>query len=560
MHWIISVLKGSPEIAIFLSMAIGYMLGKLKVLPGVTLGSTAGTLVAAVIVGQAGVEISGIVKAICFALFIFAVGYRTGPQFFASLNRSMLTQVFLAVVICVCGLIMVLISAKYLHLDKGMAAGLAAGGLTQSAIIGTAGDALTKLDGVTAEDVKKLQSNVAIGYAITYIFGTAGIVLFCKALGPKLLRVNLKEEARKLDAKLSGGRAALGASQFFAYTPRGIRAYRVERPELEGRSVSEIEAKIGERATIEAINHEGTRLKAEAGALVHQGDVLAVIAKRSTLTGLAEKLGTELDDPQTLDLVGEAVDVIVANTQVQGKSLGEIAEQHGRGVYLQKLTRLDHPLPVAAGTVIMRGDVMRLVGEKSDIARAIKAVGYADRPTEKTDLILAGLGIVAGTLLGLITVRMAGIPVTLGKGGGVLFAGLFCGWLRARHRWFGTIPPAADWFLRDFGLNAFIAVVGLLAGPQAVDAIKHNGAGVFVAGLFVTLVPAFIGLYFGKLVLKMNPVILLGAVAGGRSCNAAINGLTEDAESSTPTLGFTVPYAIANVLLTVWGPIVVALA
>jgi putative transport protein len=190
--------------------------------------------------------------------------------------------------------------------------------------------------------------------------------------------------------------------------------------------------------------------------------------------------------------------------------------------------------------------------------RVAAVLGYADTGSGKSDLAYHALAIVVGTLLGLITVVVGGIPVTLGVGGGVLLAALCFGWWHARYPVRGALPGPAQWILSEFGLSAFAAVIGLSAGPKAAAAIQEHGIALLLAGAGVTLVPLLVALYFGRFVLKLNPVVLLGALCGGQTVAAALNAVNEETESMTPVLGFTVTYAISNVLLAVWGPVIVA--
>ena len=199
MEWLHNIFQKSPEAALFLSLAVGYAIGKIT-FGRFQLGGVAGSLLAAVVISQVGVEIDNGVKAVMFAVFIYAVGYESGPQFFNSLNRSSLREIAMAVFMAVAGLATVVILAKLFHLDKGLAAGLAAGGMTQSAIIGTAGDAITKL-GLPPDQVKLLQSNVAIGYAVTYVFGSLGAIIVCVNILPRFMKSDLKTDAKKIEAR-----------------------------------------------------------------------------------------------------------------------------------------------------------------------------------------------------------------------------------------------------------------------------------------------------------------------------------------------------------------------
>ena len=221
------------------------------------------------------------------------------------------------------------------------------------------------------------------------------------------------------------------------------------------------------------------------------------------------------------------------------------------------LTRQGHELPLTQDTMLHKCDVLQVAGPEKDVENFVSYLGYPERPTALTDLIMVGIGCVAGTLVGLIMVPVAGVPITLGIGGGVLVAGLVAGWLRALHPTFGQIPTGAQWIFTDLGLNLFIACVGLTAGPKAVHALQSKGLSLFVAGIILTLVPHISGLFFGRFILKLNPVILFGALTGAGSITAALNALKEEADSTLPALGYTVPYAFGNVMLTVWGTVLV---
>jgi AspT/YidE/YbjL antiporter-like protein len=228
------------------------------------------------------------------------------------------------------------------------------------------------------------------------------------------------------------------------------------------------------------------------------------------------------------------------------------------GVYLVSFKRQGFPVPVLANTEVRRGDIVELAGRPSEVNRVAALLGRPEPSGGQSDLAYHALGIALGTLLGLVSVTILGIPATLGVGGGVLVAGLCFGWLHTRYPVFGAMPQPAQWILSEFGLSAFAAAVGLSAGPKALAAIQQEGFSLLIAGVIVTLVPIIVALYFGKFVLKLHPVVLLGALGGGQTVAASLNAANEEADSMTPVLGFTVTYAIANVLLAIWGPIIVA--
>jgi putative transport protein len=252
--------------------------------------------------------------------------------------------------------------------------------------------------------------------------------------------------------------------------------------------------------------------------------------------------------------------VVVTSKDVADKTLRDLAGlDAARGVFLRKLTRAGQEIPFAPDTRLDRGDVLTLVGAKADVDRAAAVIGYADRPTVMTDMIFVGLGIFLGGLVGLLTVTVAGLPLTLTASGGALIMGLVFGWLRAVRPTFGRIPAAAMWVFDTVGLTMFMAVVGLSAGPSFFAGIQTTGISLVFVGLVVAALPHVVAILFGAYVLKMNPLIVLGACAGAGTITAALRAVQEEADSKLPALGYTVPYAVGNILLTAWGPVIVAL-
>ncbi|NQU16916.1 MAG: aspartate-alanine antiporter [Candidatus Saganbacteria bacterium] len=539
---IIELCRSYPQIVIFLAIAIGYFVGKVKIF-GFNLGSTAGVLLAALVLGQMNIAVTPLLKNVGFALFIFAIGYKVGPQFFGGLKKEGIHYILLSVVVAITGLVTAIILGKLFAFDRGTVAGLLSGAMTQSSAIGTAEGAINHLP-ITAQAKAILDGNVAIAYAITYIFGTAGLIVFFKLI-PRIMGINLKAEAKKLEEEMSGGSAEM-SPELFSWSKRlNLRAYRVTKTPLPNNIV------------IDRIKRNGKVIDPMPDTVIQQGDTVTVVGDRSQLMKLTETIGPEIDDKEAVDLIGEIIGICVLNKDAVGKTLGEISSLHGHGCFLRKISRQQHELPLTKNTVLHKCDILQVAGSKKDVEKFVNYLGYAERPTSTTDLITVGWGCVLGILLGLIAIPVAGIPITLGVGGGILVSGLIFGWLRSVHPTFGQIPSGAQWIFTDLGLNLFIASVGLSAGPRALQALQSTGVNIFFAGVILTLTPMIIGLLFGKFILKLNPVLLLGALTGAGTVTAALNALKEEADSSAPALGYTVPYAFGNVILTVWGTILV---
>jgi putative transport protein len=560
MDWLHSIFQKSPEIALFLSLTIGYLIGQIN-FGKFQLGGVGGSLLAAVVISQAGVSIDNGVKAVMFAVFIYAVGYDSGPGFFNSLNRKTLREIAMAVFLAASALVTVLVCARLFHLNKGLAAGLAGGALTQSAIIGTAGDAIARL-GLSAEEAKTLQSDVAIAYAVTYVFGSLGAILVCVNLLPKFMGRGLREASLDAEAELARGAPARGPGQLSALPELVGRAFRVAQ--AAGRKVSELEVSQNDRVTIERIHRDGEALDPAADIVLANGDIVLVIGRREGMVGIAPLIGPEVADTSDVVLVMQTRDAVFTRKGMNRMTVAHVRDTVDRemrhGVFLEGISRIGKPVPVLPQTQLEHGDVLTFYGTAKDTKRAVAAAGYELPYSIKTDFIYMGVGIVLGLLIGLVVVNVAGVPLTLGSGGGCLLTGLLFGWMRGKHPMYGVMPPAASQLLKDFGLAAFVAVVGLNSGLQAVVTVKQSGMTIFAAGVLVTLVPLLLTMLFGRYVLRYdNAAILAGALTGSRSANPAFGGVLDKAESAVPTVPFAITYAIANVLLTLLGPLVVGL-
>lgn len=558
MNWFVDALRHNPELAIFLTLALGFLVGRLKI-GGFSLGTVVGTLLAGVLIGQLDIKVPAIVKTVFFDLFLFTTGYKVGPQFFRALKKDAVSQVALTVVLCVTCLVSAFVAAKLLGYDMGTAAGLLAGAFSESTVIGTAGEAINRL-AIPTEEKTRLINNIPIAYAVTYLIGTAGLVWFLPVIGPKLMGVNLKEEGRRAQAKTVGA-AELEPGITSAARRYDVRAYRVSNQFLAKRTIGEIEAMPKDaRVFILRIRRQGQIVEPQPSTVILEDDVIAVATRRAVLVEHGAKIGPEVEDHALLDIPVEMLDVVVTNRTLAGQTVAELARHEvARGVFLQKLVRAGEEMPVVPEMTIDRGDVMSLVGPRPEVERAAKELGYPDWPTNTTDMIFVGTGIVLGGLVGLLSITIVGLPLTLTASGGALVMGLVFGWLRSVRPLIGRIPEPAIWIFDTVGLCVFIGVVGLSAGPGFVAGLQTTGISLVVVGLVCALIPHTVAILFGRYVLRMNPLILLGACAGAGTITAALRAIQDEAQSKVPALGYTVPYAIGNILLTAWGPVIVAL-
>ncbi|MDK4200133.1 aspartate-alanine antiporter [Pseudomonas sp. HR1] len=549
----------------FLSLAIGYWFGSIQ-FGKFQLGGVAGSLLVAVVISQIGISIDNGIKSVLFALFIYAVGFESGPQFFRSLGRQSLREIVLAAVMALSGLLTVIACARLFGLDKGIAAGIAAGSMTQSAIIGTASAAIAKLD-LPLEQIQALQGNVAVGYAVTYIFGSFGAIILCVNVLPWFMRRSIRDDATQAEAELLAGAKVYGPGELPAIPPLVGRLYRIDQ--AAGQTVAQLE--VSDQGdpqaalTIERIKRGGALVGVTPTTVLEAGDVVLVVGRRAGVVAIAGRLGAELQSSPDMDVVVVQRDVSLDNPTFVGRRVAEIRQAASQalrhGVYVVGVKRAGRPLALEPDTVIEAGDLVTLYGTPDDIQRVAQQVGSIIVPSDKTDFVFHGFGLAVGLLIGLVVIRLGAIPLTLGSGGGALIAGLVFGWYRSRHLTRGNLPLPASTLLRDLGLAGFVAVVGLQSGRQAVETIATQGLSIFLIGVVVCVVPIVITILVGRYVLRYrNLALFAGAVAGARSANPAFGEVLDKAGNSIPTVPFAVTYALANVFLTLLGPLVVAFA
>ncbi len=553
-NWLVVTLQQNPELAIFAALGVGFWIGPKK-FGGFSLGNVTATLLAAIAIGQLGISVPGPIKSMFFMLFLFAVGYGVGPQFFAGLGRDGPKQILFAVLVLMVCLLAPYACAVFAGLDVGYAVGLYAGSQTISASIGVAQGRLDQL-GLAATELKAIADAIPVAYAVSYIFGTVGSAILLAQIGPWLLRIDLPAACKEYERELGGGAPGLDAGALSAYRHIEVRAYRIDAPALVGKPVRELFPEL--RIFFERVRRGEEIIEVEPDTVLQLGDTVVISGPRRALVEQVEAVIPEVEDAGLLDMPAERVDVYVRSKAVNGKTLRELADEpFTRGIYLRKITRNMVEIPIFPETQILRGDILQLAGSVRHVNAAASAIGHADRPTVATDLVTVAFGILVGGLLG--TLSFGAIQLSLSSSGGALLAGLLLGYLRTVRPVFGNIPEPSVWLMNTLGLNTFIAIVGISAGPGFVAGLQALGLSLFLWGVVATSVPLLFAMFLGRYVFKFHPAILLGVCAGVRTTTAALGMIEEAAKSRIPALGYGLPYAVGNVFLTLWGMVMVIL-
>ncbi|QEO16817.1 aspartate-alanine antiporter [Acetobacter vaccinii] len=558
LHWVAETLRTNAELAIFLALAVGFWVGSLR-FGSFSLGAVTGTLLAGVIIGQLDITISPHVKSVFFIMFLFAVGFGVGPQFVRGLANDGFPQAIFAVVVSSLCLLCVYIAAAVSGYGPGMAEGLLAGSQTISASIGLATDALNR-SGLAPEKIQSELNAIPVAYAVTYLFGTVGTGWILAFLGPKLLGVNLADECQRYEREMNI--KPVNEDAEIAWHDYIMRAYKIVTPGLiAGKTVIEAEKTTHSRIFLEKLRRDGQIISFDDSTVLQVGDVVAVSGPHDALVYWSNH-AEEVADRELLEISIETVDVVVTNKALDGRKLIDLSQaSYARGIFINAIHRgsMNVDIPVFSQTALNRGDIVNITGSKQRVEAVIKEVGYADRPTNVTSMVLVGAGIFLGGLLGAIIIPVGGVPITLSTSGGALIAGLIFGWLRSVTPKLGNVPAASVWFMNSVGLNIFIAVVGIAAGPTFIKGLKEAGVGVFFWGIFASAVPMILAPLIGKYIFRFDPALNLGCCGGARTSTASVAMVADVAKSNVPMLGYTVPYAVSNTLLTMWGLVIVLL-
>lgn len=565
MEWLISFFQKNPVIPIFLTLGLGFWLGKLKY-KSFSLGAVSATLIVGVLFGQMNIQIPQILKTVFFLLFLFSLGYSVGPQFFRSFKGSGVKQMCFAVILALICAATIIVAAKIMGYSTGIAAGLFAGSQTASASLGLLGDTVREMP--MDETQRDYMLNIIPAcYAVTYVLGAVGSAWFLSNIGPMMMGgiKKVKEDVARIEQELDSGDSMPEPGQIKAARPVAFRAYKAESSFFDTpRTVAQLEDLFRShdlRVFVERLRVKGTIVDPSMDQLINKGDLVVLGARKEEIIDVSEYLGPEVTDNELLNFGAERTPVTVASKGAAGMTLGELRRQpYMNGVVVASLKRNNMSIPAKNKVELQRGDILTLVGLPRNVTDAAVKIGYADRQTDTTDMVFVGLGIAAGCILGALSIKIKGIPISLSMSAGALISGLILGWLRTRKPSYGHIPSSVVWIFNNLGLNMFIAVIGITAGASFLHGIKEAGFLIFFIGFACTLITLTLGILIGRKLFKFSTPETLGCVAGARCAVAAIGAVQDTLQSDVPNLGYTVTYAVANIALVFSSLLVLFLA
>ncbi|WP_050905391.1 aspartate:alanine exchanger family transporter [Vibrio campbellii] len=575
MSFLFSYLSENPFVFLFLSLAIGYPLGRLT-FKGVSLGTTAGTLVVGVALALTSfsvyglkIEEPGLVSDIFLMMFMYAIGMKVGPQFFSGLARGGIDFVVIGLIVVFSNFAIVVIGAKLMGLEPGYAAGIISGSYTVTAVMGVAQSAIssgafTPPEGMSIDHVS---ANIAAGYAISYVLSTVLIILFIKYL-PSLFGIDPVKAGKDAEAEFSTGDDDEKLPSTFGFSdvgvlPIDVRAYKVTHQELVGRSVQELYQSFPDAAVLKVVRGDEV-IDASQNPTLALNDVIGIRGEYRVLIAEGEAdIGNEVDEPRARNVDIEVADIHVGKSEHAGKTIAQLHAEVGFGVYFKAIFRQGHQQPLLPQTKVEVGDVIRIAGSKwcvEKTASQLNSVAIVESTV--TETFYLALSLLVGYIFGHFSVTLAGIPFALGTSAGCMLTGIVFSFLRTRNPAFGgPMSEGARSFLQDIGLNLFVAVLAATVGPkilasfQGIVVIK-----IALLGVTAALVPPLLAWLYGLYFRKMNPAILAGACAGGRNSTPAMKGAQDASQSDMPAIGYPVPYALTSVLVLILGYIAMVIS
>jgi putative transport protein len=552
------LIQKDPVLLLFLVLGIGYLIGGIR-FGSFRLGAVAGVLLAGLLLGHLGFEGNPAIQSLGFVLFIFSVGYQAGPKFVQAIRKDGRRYLTIAVIVAVSGLLLAYGASQMLEFEPGVSAGLLAGALTSTPTLAAADSAVVSgdyrpPDGLTVEGVR---SNITTAYAITYIFGLVGLILIIRLL-PGMLGIDLAEEAVKLERE----EAEAGPFPVFSPSDIVVRAVRIENEQLTGRPLGEFQKVAPLEFTVQAIRRQGELIEPTLETELQIGDIISVVGVLTPqavefLEGKA--VGPQVRDRELLRYQPDSVQICVNKKGAGGQTLGELQIPQQNASFVSRIVRLGVEVEVSPATTIERGDVLHVTGPSAGLEKLAARLGHLEGDVDETDLSTFSWAIVIGILIGAWTMNVAGVAIGLGSAGGLLAVGVTVGYLRSLFPVFGRVPEAARWVFTELGLLLFMAAVGLRGGAGLIETLRSSGLALLVCGIVVTAVPLSIAYVVGRKMLRMNPLMLLGAITGAMTSGGALNVINSQSKSTVASIGYTGAYAFANVLLTIAGALIILL-
>lgn len=513
----------SSYFSVFLIVALGFMLGRIKI-KGLSLDVSA-VIFIALAFGHWGVSIPKELGNFGLVLFIFTIGIQAGPGFFDSFRTKGKTLILITVLI-IASACLTAIGLKYTF------------GIDTPSVVGLVAGALTSTPGL-AVAIDSTQSPLAsIAYGIAYPFGVIGVILFVKLL-PKLLRVDLDEEAKRLEKERRGQFPELSTCIF-----------HVTNETICGKTLAQLNIRALTGAVVSRLKSGDEIVVPTASLVINKGDIIQAVGSEEALNNLALMLGKREEGELPLINTQVIESLLLTKKDMINKQLGDLNLQRNFGCTVTRIRRSGIDLSPSPELALKFGDKLMVVGEKDGVQAVGRLLGNDAKRLSDTDFFPIAMGIVLGVLFGKLNISFgSGMSFSPGLTGGVLMMALFLSAVGKTGPILWSMSGPANQLLRQLGLLLFLAEVGTSAGKNLVSTFQESGFMLFGVGALITIVPMLVAAIVGRLVFKISMLDLLGTITGGMTSTPGLAAADSMTDSNIPGVAYATVYPIAMVFL-----------
>jgi putative transport protein len=506
MEFIRTFLEQQPMMALFLTIALGYLLGEINI-KGFSLGVGAVLFVALFMGWFAPKSVpAAMVGTLGLALFLYAVGVQYGKQFFAGLRSAHGRRAnVMALVGVLCAGAVSLLFVRTIGFKLGYGLGLFAGSGTSTPTLQAAIEALRNND-------------PAVGYSVSYPFGVAGPILFLY-IAFLILRPKVETSA---------------------VTGLELREILVHNEAVSGKTVAEVMTTLASGVQIVALRRAGRNQPASATSVIAENDVLLAVAdKAEALDQASEDIGEAASDHLVKDRADlDYLRVFASRPTVVGRTVGDLDLPGKSESVVLHVRRGDTDLLARPDLVLEFGDRIGLLANRKRFAALRKFFGDSIKGTAEFSYISIGVGIALGFLLGAIPIPLPGLGKLVLGLAGVLIVALVLGKLRRTRGMNWTIPLSANLVLRNLGLTLFLAQVGMSSGPKFATTVTETGLLMLGLGAVVLVALVLPVMILGLCVYRMPFDQVAGIVAGACGNPAILAYSNRLAPTEGPDLGY----------------------
>ena len=520
-------------------IAAGVFLGKRKIW-GVSLGITF-VLFAGIAMGHFGLtanhQVVEFIRDFGLILFVFSIGLQVGPGFFSSFKKGGLALNLMALAIVLSGGLTTLLIHFISGISLPMLVGVMSGAVTNTPGLGAAQNALAQVgaDGALTEI-----PDIGLGYAVAYPFGVLGIILSMIALR-KILGIDIKSEMDILENELHPAETL----------PEKLNIL-VSNPGIFNRTVADISKLLGQGAIISRVLHNGELLPATSETIIHQNDIILVVAQRGLVPEILSLTGTKSEMDLSMksgNLISRRV--LVTNKEVSGKSLGSLKLRTRFNINITRVYRSGIEFIPSPQLQLQMGDRLTVVGDEKSVGRVTAELGNSMKRLEEPNIIPIFTGILLGVILGSIPVNIPGMshPLKLGLAGGPLIVAILLSKYGHRFSLVSYTTVSANLMLREIGIVLFLASVGIMSGEKFIPTLTSGDGFIWMGyGALITVLPILAVGFFARIVLKSNYFEICGLLSGSMTDPPALAFANGIAQSEAPSVAYATVYPLVMFL------------